>query len=111
MLSRFVFPTLLVLGASFAIPSARSAEAKQQVETGILEKMIPSNGIVTMDLDMARLGGDLSAAKGSKAETLSFSVSPSSFFTALVFNNVLRGPDTGSMDLVPKDSAALPCLR
>ncbi len=48
-----------------------------------------------MDLDLARLGGDLSAAKGSKAETLSFSVSPSSFFTALVFNNVLRGPDSG----------------
>ena len=56
MLSRFVILTLLVLGTSLAIPSARSAEAKQQAETGILEKMIPSNGIVTMDLDVAQLG-------------------------------------------------------
>ena len=56
MLSRFVFSMLLVLGTSLAIPSARSAEAKQQAETGILEKMIPSNGIVTMDLDVAQLG-------------------------------------------------------
>ena len=110
MLSRFVFLMLLVLGTSLAIPSARSAEAKQQAETGILEKMIPSNGIVTMDLDVAQLGGDRSASTGSKEETLSFTVSPSSFFTALVFNNELRGPDVGSMELVPKDSAALPAF-
>ena len=110
MLSRFVILTLLVLGNNFALLSARAAEANKQAETGILEKMIPSNGIVTMDLDMARLGGDLSAAKGLQQETLSFQVSPSSFFTALVFNKEVRGPDLGSMELVPKSSASLPAL-
>ena len=98
---------MLCIFAGVAIPSAQSAEAKQQqsqLESGTLEKMIPSNGIVTMNLDLAQLG----AAKGSS--TLSFGVSPSSFFTVLVFNNVLRGPDVGSMELTPKDASAFPAL-
>ncbi len=101
---------ILAVGSNFAIPPVRAAEADQKAETGTLEKMVPSNGIVTMNLDVARFGGDLSATKGSKEQTVSFSVNPGSFFTALVFNNIFRGPDVGSMELVPKNGAALPGL-
>ena len=110
MFSYFTLPLLLLLSNSPEISRARTPEQNQKPETGILEKMIPSNGIVTMSLDLTRLGGDLSASKGLKEETLSFGVSPSSFFTVLVFDKVLRGPDLGSMELVPKNSPALPAL-
>ena len=108
MLSVGVYLMLCVFGG-FAIPSAQSAEAKQQqpqLQSGTLEKMIPSNGIVTMNLDLAQLG----ETKGSKGSTVSFGVSPSSFFTVLVFNNMLRGPDVGSMELTPKNADAFPAL-
>lgn len=110
MLGHFTLLVFSILGSSLTVPSAYSAAADQKAETGVLEKMIPSNGIVTMDLDLARMSGDRSGVKESKGQTLSFGVSPSSFFTALVFNNELRGPDAGSMELVPKNSAALPAF-
>ena len=105
MFSRFVFSVLLVFCIGFASTSVQSAGAKQSGETGILEKMIPSNGIVTMSVDLSQLGGNSAA---SKEATASFTVSPTSFFTTLVYNNVFRAPEAGSMDLVAKDSAALP---
>ena len=37
-----------------------------------------------------------------------FEVGPNSFFTILVFNNVLRGPEPGSMGLIWGNSAVLP---
>src|SRR4029077_20774919 len=41
--------------------------------------------------------------------TLQFAVAANSFFSILVFNDLLRGPDHGSMALVPQNSApALP---
>ena len=61
-----------------------------------------------MGLDLSQVGADRSAGKAAKEETLSFGVSPSSFFTALVFNNIFRGPDVGSMELVPKNAGAFP---
>jgi hypothetical protein len=108
MFSHFILPLLLLASISFGIPSAQTAQQDQKAETGTLEKMIPSNGIVTMSLDLSRLGGDVSAAKGLKDATATFGVSPSSFFTTLVFNNMVRGPVPGTMELVRKNSAALP---
>ncbi|MFZ3374655.1 MAG: hypothetical protein WA183_03795, partial [Chthoniobacterales bacterium] len=70
-----------------------------------LEKMIVASGSVAMDLDLNRLNGISSA---TKLDTLRFDVRPNSFFTILVFNNVLRGPTLGSMGLIPGNSASLP---
>ena len=69
--------------------------------------MIVENGSVTMDLDVNRLNG-IGSAPG-RPTTLQFAVAANSFFSILVFNDLLRGPDHGSMTLVPQNSApALP---
>ncbi len=70
--------------------------------------MIVGSGNVSMDLDLDRLKGIRSATQEAKRETVRFEVGPNSFFTILVFNNVLRGPAPGSMGLIWGNSAVLP---
>jgi hypothetical protein len=104
----FALPLLLLLSNSSG-NSAPPAPAKNPGgETGTLEKMIVSNGSLAMDLDLNRLNGVDSETKESKLDTLRFQVGPNSFFTVLVFNDALRGPDQGSMGLIPENSATLP---
>jgi hypothetical protein len=106
MLSYFTLPLLLLLGnsAGNSAPPTPGSEAP----TGTLERMIVANGNVAMDLDLSRLNGTASATKEAMLEKLRFQVGPNSFFTILVFNNVLRGPDAGSMGLTPGSAAMLP---
>ena len=73
--------------------------AQSQGQTGTLQKMIVENGSVTMDLDLNRLNG-ISFALARPAE-LQFGVAANSFFSILVFNDLLRGPEQGSMALIP----------
>src|SRR5882724_1558209 len=81
--------------------------AQSQGQSGTLQKMIVQNGSVTMDLDLNRLNGIGSAPQTTVR--LQFAAAANSFFTILVFNDLLRGPDHGSMALVPQNSApALP---
>ena len=61
-----------------------------------------------MDLDLNLLNGVAPATKETKLDTLRFEVGPNSFFTILVFNNALRGPEPGSMGLIRRNSAILP---
>ena len=58
-----------------------------------------------MDIDLGRLNGTKSR---SQVSTLRFSVAPNSFFTVLVFDGNLRGPEPSAMALVPETSALLP---
>src|SRR5213596_3765475 len=96
----------------FASPDASSPKAfgatkkapEIQGQTGTLQKMIVENGSVTMDLDLNRLNG-ISFALARPA-TLQFTVAANSFFSILVFNDLLRGPDSGSMALIPQASPA-----
>jgi hypothetical protein len=80
-------------------------QTSQVPQTGTLEKMIVANGNVAMDLDLNRLNG---IGFRSQMSTLRFDVAPNSFFTILVFNGDLRGPERGSMGLIPQNSAILP---
>jgi hypothetical protein len=66
--------------------------------------MIVASGNAAMDLDLNRLKG---TATG-KLETLQFNVAANSYFTILVFNDQFRGPELGSIALMPKNSVALP---
>jgi len=100
-------PLLLLFSNSSGNLIARSA-TKNADGTGTLERMIVANGSVAMDLDLARLNGAAPDAAKPALETLNFGVSPNSFFTLLVFNDLLRGPEPGSFGLVPQNSAALP---
>ena len=61
--------------------------------------MIVESGSVTMDLDLNRLNGIGSAP--ARPTTLQFAVAANSFFPILVFNELLRGPEPGSMALIP----------
>src|SRR6266481_146745 len=110
-LSGFALPLFLL----FASPQASAPKAfggtkkiaESQGQGGTLQKMIVENGSVVMDLDLNRLNGIGSAPQ--KTVTLRFTVAANSFFSILVFNDLLRGPDHGSMALVPQNSAsALP---
>ena len=110
-LSGFVF-SLFLLFASPAPSAPKSfATAKTSpdrgIQSGTLQRMIVENGSVTMDLDLDRLNG--SALSSEKLQRMQFAVAANSFFSVLVFNGLLRGPEQGSMALIQQNSApALP---
>src|SRR5207253_6931902 len=66
--------------------------------------MIVESGSVTMDLDVSQLNG--SAFIAGNLQSVHFAVAANSFFSILVFKDVLRGPEPGSMALVPQNSAS-----
>jgi len=102
ILTAFTLPSLLLF-APADIHSGNSAPNKSpanQSQTGMLQKMIVASGSATVDIDLNRING-ISSTTG-KLETLRFAVAPNSFFPVLVFNNVLRGPEPGSMALFRK---------
>src|SRR5436190_18069993 len=67
--------------------------------TGTLQKMIVESGSVTIDLDLNGFNGSTSLV--ARPATLQFVVGANSFFPILVFNDLLRGPEPGSMTLIP----------
>ena len=91
----------------FASPPASAPKAfgatketsESQGQTGTLQRMIVESGSVTMDLDVNQLNG-IGSAPG-RPTTLQFAVAANSFFPILVFNELLRGPEPGSMALIP----------
>src|SRR5437870_13678946 len=92
----------------FASPQASAPKAfggtkkiaQSEGGSGTLQKMIVQNGTVTMDLDLNRLNG--SALTTGKFQSVRFAVAANSFFSILVFNDLLRGPEQGSMALIPQ---------
>jgi hypothetical protein len=86
------------VSAQLASKTARSAVAT--APTGTLQKLIVENGSVTMDLDLNGLNG--SGSLVARPATLQFVVGANSFFPILVFNDLLRGPEPGSMALIPE---------
>src|SRR5207247_2392402 len=98
-LNGFMLLSLLLLGNSSGNYAAQPKQKTSDAPTGTLQRMIVENGSVTMDLDLNRLTG-ISSGSAGPAE-LQFAVAANSFFTILVFNDLLRGPDSGSMALVP----------
>jgi hypothetical protein len=99
-----MLPLLFLFGNPAAAVGNSAAPAKQKSpprQSGILEKMIVASGSVVMDVDLDRPNGSGSGTRN--LETLHFTVKPNSFFTILVFNNVLRGAQFGSaMELIPQ---------
>jgi hypothetical protein len=88
--------------------SASGVKPNGEMQTGVLEKMMVADGNAQMRIDLNRLTGIESKGKLS---TLRFSLTPNAFFTVLVFNKNLRGPEPGAVALLPRDSSAkLPAL-
>src|SRR5437773_4605113 len=101
-----MLPLILVFCNSSHNSVAASKQKSPDAESGTLEKMIVASGSVVMDVDLNRLNGISSAT--AKRETLRFAVAANSFFPVLVFNDVLRGAEPGSIALIPQNSATLP---
>ncbi len=103
-LTAFILPFLFLLGSSGAdsadpIGQKQKSRDNQNEATGILQKMIVESGTVTMELDLNRLNGITFTAP--KFEAWRFDVAANSFFSILVFNDLLRGPEQGSVALMP----------
>lgn len=93
------------------LTAAQTRTKNLQDQTGTLEKLIVENGSVTMEVDLDRLGGHaqpsgkLDQTSSQIFSELRFVVAANSFFSFLVFNDLPRGPEQGSMVLLPQSSA------
>jgi hypothetical protein len=81
----------------------RQADVATAPGSGTFQKMIVENGSVTMDLDLNGLNGSNSLV--ARPVTLQFVIGANSFFPILVFNDLLRGPQPGSIALIPAEAA------
>jgi hypothetical protein len=92
----------------FASASANNATQPEQhaseALTGTLQKMIVENASVTMQLDLNGLNGSNSLV--ARPVMLHFAAAPNSFFPVLVFNDLLRGLQPGSMALALENSSS-----
>src|SRR5438552_87358 len=68
--------------------------------TGTLQKMIVENGSVTLNVDLNGLNGSNDLT--TRPVTLQFATATNSFLPILVLNGELRGPEPGSIVLVPQ---------
>ena len=68
--------------------------------------MIVENGSVTMQLDLNGLNGSNSLV--ARPVMLQFAAAPNSFFPILIFNDLLRGLEPGSMNLIPATEVNAP---
>jgi len=112
-LIRFALPLLLLFcnsSENSVAGSKQKSPDNQTGATGTLQKMIVESGSVTMDLDLNRLNGTALATTGSSRilSELRFAIAANSFLPILVFNNVLRGPEPGSIALIPQNSTTVP---
>jgi hypothetical protein len=97
--------------AGFATARQAQAQSKQNTSesqsvrhtldeagTGRLEKLIVESASVTMEINLNRLNGVISATEA--LTRLDFTAALNSFFPILIFNDVLRGPEAGSIALL-----------
>ena len=84
--------------------AAHPKQDSSEVMTGTLQKMIVENASVTMQLDLNGLNGSSSLV--ARPVTLHFAAAPNSFFPILVFNELLRGLQPGSMALALQNSSS-----
>jgi hypothetical protein len=106
ILTALTLPLVLVF-APAAVHSGNPTTNKSpanQAQTGTLQKMIVENGMVTINLDVDRLNTDGSLV--AKVDQLRFAVAANSFFPVLVFNDLLRGLEPGSMVLIPQNDSS-----
>ena len=105
-LSGFIFLLLLLFGLSRV--DSRNPDTKNNnngyAQSGTLQKMIVENASVTMQLDLNGLNGSNSLV--ARPVTLHFAAAPNSFFPVLVFNDLLRGLQPGSMALALQNSSS-----
>ena len=107
-LLKIVLPAFALLLLLFVANNSRNYAAEsvglvraERTESGTLQRMIVERGSVTMEFDTNRLNGGTSSTKSPLQ--LHFAAAANSFFSILVFNDLLRGPEAGSIALVATD--------
>lgn len=111
MLKIFLIALLPLLTLFSNAPENSSTQPEQDksvqsADTGVLEKMIVSNGTASMNIDMNRLGGR--GGNALRLNELRFDVEKNAFFTIMVFNDELRGPLPSSMGIIPQTDVKFP---
>jgi hypothetical protein len=84
--------------------SASQSKQSSEALNGTLQKLIVENASVTIQLDLNGLNGSSSLV--ARPVTLHFAAAPNSFFPVLVFNDLLRGLQPGSITLALQDSSS-----
>src|SRR6478752_6053573 len=95
------FALVVVLFVAESVSYADQPKQKSSdTLSGTLQRMIVENGSVTMNVDLNGLNGSNDLT--TRSVTLQFAAATNSFFPILVFNDWLRGPEPGSIALVPQ---------
>jgi hypothetical protein len=106
----FIFALCLLFAWSEADGGLTAAQKQRNPNnpdlTGTLQKMIVENGSVTLNLDLNGLNGSNDLI--TRPVTLQFAAATNSFFPILVFNDLLRGLEPGSINLVPASEVNVP---
>src|SRR5215469_11520744 len=102
-----MFPLILLFGSSH-VDSPNPGTKNNSKQTGTIQKMIVESANVTMQVDLNGLNGSNSLV--ARPATLQFSVAANSFFPILVFNDLLRAVQPGSMVLIPSRDGGIPAL-
>ena len=102
-LTAFTLSFLSLLGSGWENYAAQPSQKMSDAATGTLQKMIVASGSVTLNLDLNGLNGSSSLV--ARPVTLHFAVAANSFLPILVLNDLLRGPEPGSIALIPQSSA------
>jgi hypothetical protein len=105
-LTGFALLSVLFFANASGNNATQPKQSGSEAPTGTLQKMIVENASVTMQLDLNGLNGSNSLV--ARPVTLQFSVAANSFFPILVFNDLLRVAEPGSMALIPQHVAAVP---
>ena len=99
-LTGFALLSVLFFGNSSENYAVQPRQNASDGSTGTLQKMIVENGSVTLNVDLNGLNG--SNALVTRPAALQFAAATNSFFSILVFNDQLRGAESGSIALVPQ---------
>src|ERR1041384_8555446 len=106
-LTGFMLLFVLLFAWTYA-DSANPGTKNNSKQSGTIQKMIVENASVTMQVDLNGLNGSNSLV--ARPVTLQFSVAANSFFPILVFNDLLRTVQPGSMALIPSRDSGIPAL-
>jgi hypothetical protein len=102
-----MFPLVLLFGSP-QVDSANSGTKNNSKQSGTVQKMIVENASVTMQVDLNGLNRSNSLV--ARPVTLQFSAAANSFFPIVVFNDLLRAVEPGSMALIPSRDGGIPAL-
>ena len=103
-LNGFALLSVLFFANASGINATQPKQNASEALTGTLQKMIVEDASVTMQLDLNGLNGSSSLV--ARPVTLHFAAAPNSFFPVLVFNDLLRGLQPGSMALALQNSSS-----